>query len=104
MLGLGIGLTSEEIAAMEDPNSCASFDATDRLVLRYAEELTRYNRVDDELYAALEATFERQALIELCMAVGLSSLVNRMHATFLTDLDERTDTAVGDLAVCAIRR
>ena len=104
MLGLGIGLTSEEIAAMGDPDSCASFDATDRLVLRYAEELTRHNRVGDDLYAALEASFDRQALIELCMAVAVSALVNRVHATFQTDVDDRTEAAVGHLAVCSIPR
>jgi alkylhydroperoxidase family enzyme len=104
MLGLGVGLTSEEMASMGDPGGCASFDATDRLVLRYAEELTRRNRVDDGLYAELASVFDRQQLFELCMAVGVSALVNRVHATFMTDVDERTETAVGHLAVCAIRR
>ena len=102
MLGLGIGLTSEEMAMMGDPEGCASFDATDRLVLRYTEELTRHNRVDDELYAALAERFAREELIELCMAVGLSALVNRVHATFLTDVDDSTDEKVGHLAVCAL--
>ena len=102
MLGLGVGLTSEEMAAMGDPDSCPSFDATDRLVLRYAEGLTRTNRVDDALYAELAATFDRTQLMELCMAVGLSSLVNRVHATFMTDLDETTDEKVGDMAICMI--
>ena len=104
MLGLGVGLTSEEMASMGDPEACASFDAKDRLVLRYSEELTRHNRVDDALYAELEAAFDRQQLVELCMAVGVSALVNRVHATFMTDVDERTDAAVGHLAVCAIPR
>ena len=87
---------------MGDPDGCPTFDATDRLVLRYAEALTRHNRVDDALYAELAAAFDRQQLFELCMAVGVSSLVNRVHATFMTDLDERTEERVGHLAVCAI--
>ena len=49
---------------MGDPGGCRSFDATDRLVLRYAEELTRRNRVDDALYAELASVFDRQQLFE----------------------------------------
>ncbi len=90
------------MVAMGDPQSCASFDATDKLVLRYAEMLTRDNRVDDALYAELEARFPREELLELCATVGLSALVNRMHATFRTDLDESTSSAVSDAPVCLL--
>ena len=99
MLGLSVGLTKEEMAAMAAPETCTSFDATDRLVLRYSEVLTRENRVDDKLYAELAARFPREELVELCMTVGLSALVNRVHATFRTDVDESTHAMVGELDV-----
>ena len=47
---------------MADWETTPLFDATDRLVLRYAEVLTRENRVDDGLYAELEARFPREEL------------------------------------------
>lgn len=90
------------MVAMGDPASCASFDDTDRLVLRYAETLTRDNRVDDALYAELAAHFPPDALLELCATIGLSALVNRMHATFRTDVDEATVGAVSDAPVCLL--
>ena len=53
MLGRSVGLTDAEMAAMADWETTPLFDATDRLVLRYAEVLTQENRVDDALYLSL---------------------------------------------------
>lgn len=89
---------------MADWDTVPMFDDTDRLVLRYAEVLTRENRVSDALYAELEARFPRAELVELCMTVGLSALVNRVHATFHTDVDDSTRAQVGDAPFCPIGR
>ena len=102
MLGRSVGLTDEEMAAMADWETTLLFDDTDRLVLRYAEVLTRENRVDDALYAELEARFPREELLELCMTVALAALVNRVHATFRTDVDKDTRARVGDVSFCPI--
>jgi alkylhydroperoxidase family enzyme len=104
MLGRSVGLSDDEIAAMADAEQSTLFDATDRLVLRYAESLTRENRVTDALYAELAARFSREELVELCFSVGLSSLVNRVHATFRTDLDDETSAKVGKIPFCPIGR
>ncbi len=102
MLGLSVGLTKVEMSMMNDAANCASFDATDRLVLRYSEILTRENRVDDALYAELAAKFSNDELVDLALTIGFSALVNRMHATFRTDLDESTFNQVGDAIACAL--
>ena len=104
MLGQSVGLTDEEMAAMAEPDTCASFDATDRLVLRYSEVLTREHRVSDALYAELEARFPCEELLELCMTVALAALVNRVHATFRTDVDDSTRAQVGEAPFCPIGR
>jgi alkylhydroperoxidase family enzyme len=102
MLGRSAGLKDEEMAAMTAWESSPFFDATDRLVLCYAEVLTKENRVSDALYAELETCFPRQELIELCMTVALAALVNRVHATFRTDLDDSTRAQVADAPFCPI--
>ncbi len=104
MLGRSVGLSNQEIAAMADAVDSPLFDETDRLVIHYAEVLSRENRVSDELYAKLAARFSREELLELCLSVGLSSLVNRVHATFRTDLDSNTRDSIGDVAFCPIGR
>jgi alkylhydroperoxidase family enzyme len=102
MLGLSVGLTGDEMAAMSAPETCASFDEIDKLVLRYSEALTRENRVDDALYAALSARFSTQEILQLCVTIGMSGLVNRVHATFRTDVEESTLAAVADLPACPL--
>jgi alkylhydroperoxidase family enzyme len=105
MLGRSVGITDDQFAAMADSADSPHFDATDKLVLRYAEVLTRDNRVDDALYAELSARFPKDELIELCMTVALAAFVNRVHATFQTNVDESTDDFLGDDApACPIGR
>jgi alkylhydroperoxidase family enzyme len=104
MLGRSVGISDEEMAAMAAAEASPLFDAVDRLVIRYAEILTRTNRVSDELFAELAARFDQQELVELCFAVGLAALVNRVHATFKTDVDEATRAEVGDAPFCPVGR
>jgi alkylhydroperoxidase family enzyme len=104
MLGRSVGLSDDEIAGMAEPDSVASFDDTDKLVLRFADVSTRSIRVPDELYAKLAARFPKQQLIELSLTVALAALVNRVHATFQTDLDESTKQQVADGPACPIGR
>jgi hypothetical protein len=42
--------------------------------------------------------------VELCLTIGLSAMVNRFQAPFLTDVDEATNDSVGDLAFCPTGR
>ncbi len=62
-------------------------------IIRYARASTALEPITDGIYGALAAHFDTEQLIEICMTVGLSNLVNRFHATFLTDLDESTAEA-----------
>ena len=89
---------------MAEPATVSSFDDVDRLVLRYAETSIREIKIPDELYAKLAARFPKQELVELAMTVALAALVNRVHATFQTDLDESTKQSVADGPVCPIGR
>lgn len=89
---------------MADAESSPRFSDKEKLVIRYAETLTRTCRVSDEMFRQLEAGFSRDEIVELCFLVGLSNLVNRVHATFQTDLDAATRATVGDAPVCPIGR
>lgn len=102
MLGLSVGLTKEEMSMLHEPSACASLDETDRLVLRYSEILTRDNKVDDAMFKALREKFSEAQIMELALTVGLSALVNRMHATGGTDVDARTQEYIGDAIACVL--
>jgi alkylhydroperoxidase family enzyme len=56
-------------------------------IIEYARLSTRMDPIDDATYGALATHFDTRQIIEICFTVGLSNMVNRFHATFLTDLD-----------------
>ena len=56
------------------------FDQLDRLVLEYAEAMTRTPvEVPDELFARLREHFDERQLVELTMAIGLENLYGRTN-------------------------
>lgn len=103
MLGLGVGLSQKEINAMETPETCDAFDATDKLVLAYANALTVENYIDDKMFIELSECFDETELMELAATVSFANFVNRMHATFRTPLDEPTKDHVGDANTCMLK-
>ncbi len=92
----------------DDPLPAGVYDAPEAAIVRYAQKSTRLEPIDDSTYGALAAHFSTQQIMDICLTVGLSAMVNRFHATFRTDVDEATIAAVeaGDAiaGVCAIPR
>lgn len=96
VLGRSAGLTEAKLAHLgDDPTPPGVYGDDERAVVDYARASTRLEPIDDALYARLSAHFGSRQLIEVCFVVGLANLVNRFHATFLTDLDEATLRAAG---------
>jgi alkylhydroperoxidase family enzyme len=74
----------------DDPLPRDLYPPAQAAVVRYAQKSTRLARIDDETYGALTRHFTHQQIIDICLTVGLSNMINRFHATFQTDLDEAT--------------
>lgn len=66
------------------------YDAAEAAIVRYAQASTRAITIDNTTYAALERHFNTRQIMDICLTVGISNMVNRFHATFLTDLDAET--------------
>lgn len=92
----------------DDPLPAGVYNAAEAAIIRYAQKSTRLEPIDNDTYGALSAHFSTQQIMDICLTVGLSNMVNRFHATFQTDLDETTIAAVeaGDAiaGTCAIPR
>jgi alkylhydroperoxidase family enzyme len=90
----------------DDPLPDAVYDEPQAAIVRYAQKSTRLEPIDDRTYGDLARHFSTQQIMDICLTVGLSNLVNRFHATFQTEVDETTIAAVeaGDAiaGVCAI--
>jgi alkylhydroperoxidase family enzyme len=97
LLGRAAGLTEEKLAHLgDDPLPDGLYAPDEAAIVRYAQRSARSETIDDATYAALASHFSNEKIIEICFTVGLASVVNRFHATFLTDLDSWTEDAVGD--------
>ena len=80
------------------------FDDKDCAVLRFTDGLARDNSVPDAVYADLTAHFSEQEIVKLAFAVSLAGMVNRMHATFQTDIDSGTAEGASDTPFCVLPR
>ena len=82
------------------------FDAAQSAIVVYAQKSTRLEPITDAVYGNLARHFSPQNIIDICMTVGLSNMVNRFHATFQTDVDAETlaEVEAGDViaGACAI--
>ena len=89
----------------DDPLPDGVYTAPEAAIIRYAQKSTRLEAIDDATYGALAAHFTQQQIIDICLTVGLSNMVNRFHATFQTDVDDSTlaDVEAGNTGSCPIR-
>jgi len=86
-----VGLTEDQMRHLgDDVLPAGVYDDAEAAVVRYARKATRLEAIDDATYAALARHFSTEQIMDICLTVGLSNMVNRFHATFLTDLDEET--------------
>lgn len=109
MLGRSLGLAEDQMRHLnDDPLPEGIYDAAQAAIVRYAQKSTRLEPIDNTTYAALARHFSTQQIMDICLTVGLSNMVNRFHATFQTDVDEATIAAAeaGDLIAgsCPIPR
>ena len=84
-----------------DPLPDGLYDPAAAAIIVYAQKSTRMEPITRPIYAALATHFSPAQIVDLCLTIGLSNMVNRFHATFLTDIDETTlaEVATGDAAV-----
>ena len=96
LLGRAAGLTEEKLAHLgDDPLPAGLYAADEVALILYAQRSTRMDAIDDATFGALTDHFSVEQCIEICFPFGLSNMINRFHATFLTDLDPATQEALG---------
>ena len=97
LLGRAAGLTEEKLAHLgAEVLPEGVYEPDEAAIVRYAQRSTRLDPIDDDTYDELARHFDRRQLMDICFTVGLSNMVNRFHATFLTDIDPWMPQAVGD--------
>ena len=97
LLGRAAGLTEEHLAHLaDDPLPEGLYAPDEAAIVRYAQKSTRMEAIDNTTYGNLSAHFTPEQIIEICFTIGMSNMINRFHATFLTELDPATQQALAD--------
>ncbi len=97
MLGRSVGITEEQLSHLgDDPLPEGLYSPSEAAIVRYARQSTLDIKIDDALYAELKTFFTLRQMIDICLVVGQSNVVNRFHATFKTDVDEATLATIAE--------
>jgi alkylhydroperoxidase family enzyme len=92
VLGRSAGLDEDKLRHIGDQVRPEGVYGEDEwAIVEYAQRSTHLRPIDDELYGRLAAHFTTRQIMELCFTVGMSNMINRFHATFLTEVDPETN-------------
>jgi alkylhydroperoxidase family enzyme len=97
LLGRAAGISDDKLTHLgDDPLPEGVYTAEEHAIIRYSRASTLMLPIDDDLYDALAQHLDAPQIVELCFVVGLSNMVNRFHATFLTPLDDTTKAVLAE--------
>jgi AhpD family alkylhydroperoxidase len=82
-LAQDVGVPTADLRELSQWRTSTRFDEEDRLVLEYAEGMTRTPvEVPDQLFARLQEHFDERQIVQLTMAIALENLYNRSNHAF----------------------
>jgi alkylhydroperoxidase family enzyme len=93
-IGRAAGITDAQTVALDAGHiDAACFDARERLVLRFTDEVVRDVRASDDTFAQMRTQFSPREIVELILAVGYYMMIARLLETTGVDLepDARTN-------------
>jgi alkylhydroperoxidase family enzyme len=79
-------LSETQIAEIDRYASSSAFDATEKDVLRFAEEWTRQSKASADVVKRLAQTLSPSQMVVLAATVGLANWTNRFNETFGVEL------------------
>jgi len=86
-LGQKAGVPVEKFNALPDYGKSPLFSSVERLVIRYAEEMTRKVQVEAALVASLREALGPEALTQLTLAIAAANFTNRFNEALGTELE-----------------
>ena len=74
-VGRSVGLSQEAVRTLANGGLPADLSEDEQIAQRYTIQLCREHRVSAELYAAAEAAFGKQGLVDMAVLIGIYHLV-----------------------------
>ncbi|HEV2563349.1 MAG TPA: carboxymuconolactone decarboxylase family protein [Rhizomicrobium sp.] len=96
-IGLAVGCRQEQIAALEAGRfDDASFDAREKVLLRFSKEVIEDVRASENAVEEAAAHFSPQEIVEIILTCGFYMTMARLTETTRTDIDPPSGTAITD--------
>ncbi|HJN53232.1 MAG: carboxymuconolactone decarboxylase family protein [Pseudomonadales bacterium] len=76
-IGLSTGLTQAQIDEIATWQESTNFDARERAVLKYTDEIAQDIRASEATFAALQGHFNSRDIVELTVSIGYYGMVAR---------------------------
>jgi len=86
-LGQKVGVPKDKFNALPDYTKSPLFSSLERLVIRYADEMTRKVQVDPALVASLREALGSEALTQLTLTIAAANFTNRFNEALGTELE-----------------
>lgn len=92
-----VGVADAQIEALaRDDDAAPCFDETERLVLRFTDEVVRDTGASESTFRALAQKLSSRELVELVLAIGFYTTVAMVMRSFEIDLEPAAGTKVID--------
>jgi AhpD family alkylhydroperoxidase len=85
--GRRVGVSKEQLDALAEYRTSPLFSDLERLVIRYAEEMTTRVQVDAALVRVLEKDLGAEALVQLTLSIAAANFTNRVNEALGTELE-----------------
>lgn len=82
-----MGVPKEKFDALPQYDTSPLFSDLERLVIRYAEQMTRKVQVDGALVEALMCQLSPEALVQLTLTIAVANFTNRFNDALETGLE-----------------
>ena len=90
IFGQSMGLTDEQLAAMQDDTYKTSplFDERERAVIAWAQAMTLNKAARDQpLWNTMRELFSEQEIVEISLASSMFDMINRLNDSLWTELE-----------------
>ena len=92
-----VGISQEQIDAMEDWASSSSFNEVERAALQYTDEVAQNVAAKDGTFSTLRNHLNNREIVELTLSIGYWGMLARVLVALEIDMDEQTASTLDDL-------
>jgi alkylhydroperoxidase family enzyme len=101
-IGRRIGMSAELLAGIDEGPDAPVFDATQRLVMHFTDDVVKNVRAGDATFDPLSKILSYKEMQELVITIGYYMMVSRFLETF--DVDIEDEQAVSDAQMPGVAR